>query len=56
MEVHKNLDGLITTATIKLPNGSVLKRTLRQLALLEASFEDLGKLDKVTEEWPVIST
>ena len=55
MEVHKNLDGLITTATVKLPNGTVLKRTLRQLALLEASFEDLGKLDQVTEERPVIS-
>ena len=55
MEVHKNLDGLITTATVKLPNGSVLKRTLRQLALLEASFEDLGKLGQVTEERPVIS-
>ena len=55
-EVHKNLDGLITTATVKLLNGTVLKRTLRQLALLEASFEDLGKLDKVTEERPVIST
>ena len=54
-EVHKNLDGLITTATVKLPNGTVLKRTLRQLALLEASFEDLGKLDQVTEERPVIS-
>ena len=55
MEVHKNQDGLITTATVKLPNGTVLKRTLRQLALLEASYEDLGKLDKVTEERPVIS-
>ena len=55
MEVHKNLDGLITTATVKLPNGTVLKRTLRQLALLEASFEDLGKLDQVTEERPVKS-
>ena len=56
VEVHKNLDGLITTATVKLPNGTVLKRTLRQLALLEASYEDLGKLDKVMDERPVIST
>ena len=56
MEVHKNLDGLITTATVKLPNGTVLKRTLRQLALLEVSFEDLGKLDQVSYERPVIST
>ena len=56
MEVHKNLDGLITTATVKLPNGTVLKRTLRQIALLEASYEDLGNLDQVTKERPVIST
>ena len=56
MEVYKNRDGLTTTATVKLPNGAVLKRTLRQLALLEASFKDLGKLDTVMEERPVIST
>ena len=53
MEVHKNRDGLMTTATVKLPNGTVLQRTLRQLALLEASFEDLGKLDRVMDERPV---
>ena len=44
------------TATVKLPNRTVLKRTLRQIALLEASFEDPGNLDLVTEERPVIST
>ena len=56
MEVHKNQDGLVTTATVKMPNGTVLRRTLRQLALLEASFEDLGKPDRVVIEKPVIST
>ena len=55
-EVHKNLDGLMTTATVRLPSGTVLKRTLRQLALLESSFEALEKTDAVMEERPVIST
>ena len=52
MEAHNNQDGLMTSATVKLPNGTVLKRTIRQIALLEASFEDPRNLDQVMEERP----
>ena len=36
-DVHKNLDGVVTTASVRLPSGTVFTRTLRQIALLESS-------------------
>ena len=54
-EVHKNLDGLITTATVKLPIGKVLKRTPLAASIARSCFKDDEKRDAVTEERPVIS-
>ena len=50
MDIHKNLDGVVTTASVKLPSGTVFTRTLRQIALLESACVELHKPDKVTEE------
>jgi hypothetical protein len=55
-EVHKNLDGVVTTASVRLPSGTVFKRTLRQIALLEPAAEELEHSKHVTEESPVLST
>ena len=50
MDVHKNLDGIVTTASVRLPSGVTLSRTLRQIALLEPSCTKLDKTEAVTEE------
>ena len=50
MDVHKNLDGVVTTASVRLPSGTVYTRTLRQIALLEPSCVELEATDAVTEE------
>ena len=50
MDVHKNLNGVPTTASVKLPSGTVLTRTLRQLALLEPSYIALEGPKAVQEE------
>ena len=56
MDVHKNLDGVVTTASVRLPSGVILSRTLRQIALLEPSYSRLEMSPAVTEESPVPST
>ena len=49
-DVHKNLDGVITTASVKLPSGTVFTRTLRQIALLESASSESKPTEAVTEE------
>ena len=52
-DLHRNLDGVLTTATVLLPSKAVLTRTLRQIALLEPAFLEQGNPTKpVTEETP----
>ena len=50
MDIHKNLDGIVTTASVKLPSGTIFSRTLRQIALLEPSCIRLDKMEAVSEE------
>ena len=50
MDIHKNLDGIVTTASVRLPSGVVFTRTLRQIALLESSCTRLEQTEPVTEE------
>ena len=50
MGVHKNLDGVITTASVKLPGGTVFTRTLRQIALLESAISESKPTEAVIEE------
>ena len=56
MDVHKNLDGVVTTASVRLPSGVIFSRTLRQIALLETSYERLETTQAVTEESTMPST
>ena len=55
MDVHKNLDGFVTTASVRLPSGVILSRTLRQIALLEPAHSRQEATLAVTEESPVPS-
>ena len=50
MDIHKNLDGIVTTASVRLPSGVIFTRTLRQIALLEPSCTRLERTATVTEE------
>ena len=56
MDVHKNLDGVVTTASVRLPSGVIFSRTLKQIALLETSYERLETTQAVTEESTMPST
>ena len=49
-DVHKNLDGVLTTASVRLPSGTVFTRTLRQIALLESANSETERTEAVTEE------
>ena len=52
-DLHRNLDGVPTTATVLLPSKAVLTRTLRQIALLEPAYLELGNpAVPVVEEAP----
>ena len=52
-DLHRNLDGVLTTATVVLPSKAVLTRTLRQIALLEPAYVELDNPTRpVTEEPP----
>ena len=52
-DLHRNLDGVPTTATVLLPSKAVLTRTLRQIALLEPAYLELGNPTvPVAEEAP----
>ena len=52
-DLHRNLDGVPTTATVLLPSKTVLTRTLRQIALLEPAYLELGNPTvPVAEEAP----
>ena len=55
VDVHKNLDGFVTTASVRLPSGVIFSRTLRQIALLESTYSKLETSAAVTEESPVPS-
>ena len=50
MDILKNLDGVVATASVRLPSGTVYSRALRQIALLEPSYSRLNKAEAVTEE------
>ena len=53
IELHSDLDGFPTTATVMLPSKNKLTRTLRQLALLEPAFLELDNPhEPVVEEHP----
>ena len=52
-EVHRDVDGELTTASVQLPSGTVFKRTLRQIALLEPAKELLDRREPVAAENPV---
>ena len=52
MDIHKNLDGVATTASVMLPNKKILTRTLRQLALLEPTAIELERRNAVTDQSP----
>ena len=54
--VHKNLDGIVTTASVRLPSGVTFSRTLRQIALLEPNCSRMETVPSVQEESPVPSS
>ena len=54
VDIHKNPDGIATTASVRLPNRTVLTRTLRQLALLEPAAVELERQVAVKDQSPVI--
>ena len=53
--IHKNLDGVVKTALVRLPTGTEFTRTLQQVALLEPAACELGSNKVVNEESRVIS-
>ena len=50
VDVHKNLDGVVTSALVKLPSGVVYSRSMRQIALLEPSISEMEHHDVLHEE------
>ena len=54
VDLHRNLDGVLTSATVRLPSKTLLTRTLRQMALLEPAYLERDNPTTVpdTEELP----
>ena len=50
VDVHKNLDGVVTSALVKLPSGVVYSRSMRQIALLKPSFSEMEHHEALDEE------